>query len=161
MWRGGIIWQSLQWAVRGFLVPKWSRFWSTWEKTGFDLLALVHRMPATILEQLKTYGKPQSLPQGTHNTHIIITRMEQSQPEKHSAFIWVFNNLVPAARAGLGVTMVWWPSNHHTQCSLVGPHCNTASPELGVSQGNESDVNMKQFRKPQKPMGNLSPLKRW
>lgn len=121
------------------------------EKTGFDLLALVHRMPATILEQLKTYRKPQSLPQGTHNTHIIITRMDPCQPEKHSAFTWVFNNLVSQGTKrlpgpGLGVTMVWWPSNHHTPCSFVGPHYNTVSFEFGVSQRNEDYVNMKQFR---------------
>lgn len=75
------------------------------KKIGFDLLALVHRMPATILEQLKIYGKPQSLPQGTHNIHIITPRMDQCQPEKHSAFIWVLKNLCQAghkaaARAG-------------------------------------------------------------
>lgn len=89
MWRGGIIWQSLQWAVRGLLVPKWSRFWSTWGKAGFDLLALVHRMLATILEWLKMYRKPQSLPQGAYNTNTIITRMAECQTEKQSAFIWL------------------------------------------------------------------------
>lgn len=56
-------------------------------------------------------------------------------------FIWVLDNLVRQGTKllpglGLGVPMVSWPSNHHAQCSFVGPHCNTASLESGVSQGN-------------------------
>lgn len=131
MWRGGIIWQSLQWAVRGFLVPKWSRFWSTWGKAGFDLLALVHRMLATILASLKKYRKPQSLPQGAYSTDTLITRTSECQTESQPTFIWSLkalpwtassgstliycHGLGVTAGLGLSVVIAWQASSHCTQ----------------------------------------------
>lgn len=63
--KGGIIWQSLQWAVRGFLVPKWSRFWSAWEKNwlwfiSFGSQNASHNLGATQDIQKTTVPAPRN-----------------------------------------------------------------------------------------------------
>lgn len=142
-----------------FLIPKWTRFWTAWKKTGFDLLALVRRMLATILEWLKTYGKPQSLPQGAYNTDIIVRRMAECQTENQSAFIWLARAVpwttsaqiychglgIPAG-LGLSVFIIWWSSNYRAQCSLAGPPVARAYFNFGfLKERNEANVSTKRF----------------